>query len=757
MTGFLATVTVLLPFADPDLSYPLPDGADMRIAHPSRTHGPGCRAAVFSRDGTKLATVSDRTVLVREWPGGRRLIEIHFPRIANTAGVAFSPDGRLVAAWETGFSSVTVGDLRTGDDWRLDVVEKVSDQFRVSHVAFASNGVLRVLGEQLTDRLSPTGNYESVDFDPARETPVARRELPGRPLAVAADGSAAILKVDGGLRRYDTTVQRPTGPAMPLPANGSEAVSADAECRRIAYTGKDHLFVVDSRTGKRLLAADPSPWAGSGWTTPILSADGTELAGINRVTPVHPLTVKRWDVATGKPRPDIRNEARWDQPSAVVGSVTLTVFDSGSRFAQFDRITGKRTDPPTQLLGFAASQNGKWLAGYDGNTLVTRDAVSGRVVRRENRLGQPTSHMTVSDDGKQLHVDPKRNRVTIPGTDRWAELEGERLMVYQTQDGGAITSLVYDAPVPPKDEHEWGEAFQLVASADGRVYAVARKMHVDLFDPEFRHLRRIQVVPLRDQIGRQMFHDITEYATGVALSPDGRRVAIGKYVAVRGMPLGTEFFIHEVATGERVAHIDYVYGDRTPLSFTPNGRHLWTAGNGVALRYDLKPGPVPVFDRRNVLAELRGENASLADLAAGRLASPGMLKWLGEQLPPDKQPDPKRVAELVRQLADRDFQVRETATAALIELGPGVVPAMKDVQKVAISPEAKRRATLVLNRLGGESSPDVLLRTRAVIAVAMLAEDGNAAARKLLEGWSKGMPGSPLTEDARAALARLPK
>ena len=41
MTGFLAAVGVLLPFADPDLSYPLPVGADARIGRPSQTAGPG--------------------------------------------------------------------------------------------------------------------------------------------------------------------------------------------------------------------------------------------------------------------------------------------------------------------------------------------------------------------------------------------------------------------------------------------------------------------------------------------------------------------------------------------------------------------------------------------------------------------------------------------------------------------------------------------------------------------------------------------
>ena len=40
MSGFLAAIGVLLPFADPDLSYPLPAGADLRVGRPSQTAGP---------------------------------------------------------------------------------------------------------------------------------------------------------------------------------------------------------------------------------------------------------------------------------------------------------------------------------------------------------------------------------------------------------------------------------------------------------------------------------------------------------------------------------------------------------------------------------------------------------------------------------------------------------------------------------------------------------------------------------------------
>jgi HEAT repeat protein len=77
-----------------------------------------------------------------------------------------------------------------------------------------------------------------------------------------------------------------------------------------------------------------------------------------------------------------------------------------------------------------------------------------------------------------------------------------------------------------------------------------------------------------------------------------------------------------------------------------------------------------------------------------------MLAYLGEQLPPDRWPDPKRVTELVGQLGDRDFQVREAATAALLKFGPAVAPALREVRKATTSIEVARRVSTVLGKVG---------------------------------------------------------
>ena len=80
---------------------------------------------------------------------------------------------------------------------------------------------------------------------------------------------------------------------------------------------------------------------------------------------------------------------------------------------------------------------------------------------------------------------------------------------------------------------------------------------------------------------------------------------------------------------------------------------------------------------------------------------------LGEDraAPPASQPvDAARVQELIHQLGDEDFAVREQASAKLKELGPAVLPALKEAQD-SQDPEVKARATQVARAIEGKDKP----------------------------------------------------
>ena len=192
MSGFLAAVGVLLPFADPDLSYPLPAGADLRIGRPSQTAGPGFLGTTFSPDGTKLATMTNRGVTVRTVPDGRRLYEDSLIQLrggAESDGLAFSPCGRYLAYLDVGFSRAFVAEITTGAWVKIDAATSDDIGFVTSHIHFVSRGVVRVLGRPRS-KGKEVGDFEAVDFDPATG---ARRGPPTRPLHFAASPNGRLL------------------------------------------------------------------------------------------------------------------------------------------------------------------------------------------------------------------------------------------------------------------------------------------------------------------------------------------------------------------------------------------------------------------------------------------------------------------------------------------------------------------------------------------------------------------------------------
>ncbi len=756
MTGFLAAVGVLLPFADADLSYPLPAGADARIGRPAQTAGPGFLGAAFSPDGTKLATMTNRGVTVRTVPDGRRLFEDSLIQLrggAGSDGLAFSPCGHYLAYLRVGFSRAFVAEITTGAWVKLDAAPSDDIGFTTSHIHYVSRGIVRVLGRPRS-KGKDDGDFEAVDFDPATGARLVRRMLPAEPVAAARDGRALILRDDSSRRRFDTTVWRYAGAPMPDLWN---AVAFDADCRRIAWTAaaaRTGVTVTDAVTGKALRTA-PMPDAVrlAEYFSLGLSPDGGEIYLIG-YSKTEPPAARRWRVADGTELPTLAapSGTTGAQPIYGPGANAVTLIGEDGFLATFDRATGARRGPATRPMQFAASPDGRLLASFDGDAFVVRNSATGRVTRSK-REPAAVGKLGVNDDGGRIV--PVGESVVSPDAKRQFRVEGDRLRVSDRDTG----KTVRDTPIPPCHPDEFDRLRQLAVTPDGRTAAVATDTYVDLFDAAGDHRRRVQVIPVRDRAMRMIHSDWTRYVHGVALSPDGAWLALGhvSFINSGGFPPSGTVEIYEVATGTRVATVEARLLTPKPLTFSPSGRHLRAVADHEALRFDLKPPKLPVFDRRTIVAELRGENAALAYLAAGRLAAPGVVAWLGQQLPPDKVPDEARVAALVGQLSDREFAAREEATAALVAMGPGAATALRAVLKAPASAEAGRRAEVVLNRVSGESSPDVLLRSRAVAAVAILAEDGDPAARKLLDAWAKGDIGLPLTDAARAALARLPK
>jgi hypothetical protein len=110
------------------------------------------------------------------------------------------------------------------------------------------------------------------------------------------------------------------------------------------------------------------------------------------------------------------------------------------------------------------------------------------------------------------------------------------------------------------------------------------------------------------------------------------------------------------------------------------------------------------------------------------------------------------IAWWVADLGSPQFAEREAATAALASLGRVVEKELRDTVSATTSAEVRRRARDLIARLDGPPSAEDLRVMRVVQACEL---SGTAPARTLLQRWADGAPGALLTEDARAALARL--
>ena len=127
------------------------------------------------------------------------------------------------------------------------------------------------------------------------------------------------------------------------------------------------------------------------------------------------------------------------------------------------------------------------------------------------------------------------------------------------------------------------------------------------------------------------------------------------------------------------------------------------------------------------------------------------IPFVGRYLKPAPPPDPKRLAEAIRDLDNDQFAVRQRATQELERLGPMAEPALRQVVAGQPNAEVLRRVNQLLARLEG---PEWLRQLRAVEVVEFI---DTRDARALLTTLAAGAPESPLTKDATATLKRQQK
>jgi hypothetical protein len=280
-------------------------------------------------------------------------------------------------------------------------------------------------------------------------------------------------------------------------------------------------------------------------------------------------------------------------------------------------------------------------------------------------------------------------------------------------------------------------------SADGRYVAgwdAAGKVAV--FDVRFGTLTR------------RLEADREEGGISVAFSPDAKRLAVGGQDG--------RITIWELATGDPVITFDRHDGFVTGLVWSRDGTRLASsATDGTVLVWEVPEKSSPRVDDTAVagydeafrlLGSPEPVNAQrgIEHLYKNAADTP---KQCLNRIPIPALAAPGRIAKLIVELDDEDFQVRAAAVKELTAIGGETVPHLRKTVEKTTSAEVRKLALDLLTRIEtGTPKPDDL---RALRALEVLESLATPEAKAVLTKWATGPVGHRLTTEATAALTRL--
>jgi WD40 repeat protein len=434
----------------------------------------------------------------------------------------------------------------------------------------------------------------------------------------------------------------------------------------------------------------------------------------------------------------------------------------------------------------AFSPDGKLLASAGADQTVKIWAVdSGREVRTLTGHAGAVYHTAFSPDGKRLATAGEDRAVRLWDVATGAPvrtLEGHSHRITAVcfrPDGRRLASACPTAGAGPNPNNAGGEVKVWDVAAGCELFTLPGDCAGVLsvaFSPDGKRLagaglgRTVKV--WEAATGQEALalagHTLDAYC--VAFSPDGRRLASssGQWSSDKA----GEVKVWDLTTGAEVLNLAGHAAPVWTVAFSPDGKRLAAASGkwgkdepGEVKVWDLdaaglaRPMPPPPLTAA-ALDTLWGDLASPDPHRAYRAvvalgADPGnsVPYLLGHAAPPGRGESAARVAELVRDLDADSFETRERASAELAKLGPVAHAALRKALE-SPSPEVRRRAARLLP---GKGDPEPLSNEelRALRAVEALQRAGTPDVRPALQKLAAAGPGSPVGQEAAAALEWL--
>jgi WD40 repeat protein len=602
----------------------------------------------------------------------------------------------------------------------------------------------------------------------------------------------AIWDVDTGkeLRRLEGV--RATGPALTFSPNGKFLAGK-------GFDGAVHIWGAES--GKELRKFDlplaRTTVSPSGSSPLAFSPDGKTLAG------AHGLTIHLWDVEENKelhesvghngPVEDIRFSAdgkrvltcsreeagQWDAttakvlhwrarsengvlpPVAALDDKTV-VFGQAGGIVRWDVETDKAADHtlvaglPSSMMELTRSSDGGTVAGFASDrSICIWDAKNGKEKSKLKDAQAFNPVLALSADGGLLAIGYPNTPVRL-----WDVAAGREIRQF---DGGE-PAAAFPGAVPPGFAVPPGVAMPAPRAAmpPGMVRMRMNQGASHLvFSPGGRTLVTVwgseltfwEVATGRDRM--RVPRPIS--APGeVAFSPDGSLVAEGSQDG--------SVLLLDAADGWELTQLPGQGGAVTALAFAADGKTIASGYmDGTTLLWDIKrvenrKMPTKELSKEKLAAswtDLSDSDASRAYKAVLTLASSpkAAAPFLKERLAGVEGANDKRMTQLILDLNDDQFDVRESAQKELGKLGEAALPAVRQALGANPPAESRRRLQELLDR--HKEATTVTEEVRSLRALEALERSGAPEALDALRALAKDSPNAEVKREAKASLDRL--